>query len=211
MSINAYPLQWPAGWPRTAKNDRKGGQFGKTVMKPGQSWKSKADITIADAARRVRDELVRLGISRGDFVISTNLTLNLGGDPRGDQREPEDPGVAVYWQPKGSMMTKVMAIDRYTKVRDNLAAIAATIEAMRAIERHGGAQILERAFTGFTALPAPASEPDPFEILGVRKGASRDDIEMAFRLKAKTAHPDRGGSTEAMQRLTAARDAALRA
>ena len=38
-----------------------------------------------------------------------------------------------------------MAIDAYTRTADNLAAVAATLEAMRAIERHGGAQILERA------------------------------------------------------------------
>ena len=48
-----------------------------------------------------------------------------------------------------------MAIDAYAEVADNLAAIAATLEAMRAIERHGGAIILDRAFQGFAALPAP--------------------------------------------------------
>jgi len=47
-----------------------------------------------------------------------------------------------------------MAIDIYDTVAGNLAAVAATLDAMRAIERHGGAQILKRAFQGFKALPS---------------------------------------------------------
>jgi hypothetical protein len=63
--------------------------------------------------------------------------------------------VAVYWIKTGRKQMKCMAIDRYGRVADNMAAIAATIEAMRAIERHGSAEILERAFLGFQALPEP--------------------------------------------------------
>lgn len=100
-----------------------------------------------------------------------------------------------------------MAIDRYTRVADNLAAIAATLSAMRAIERHGGAQILERAFTGFTALPAPKSWRD---ILQVGTKPTRAIIEANYRRLAKDRHPDNGGSNDAMAELNAARDAALK-
>ena len=112
-----------------------------------------------------------------DSIVSTNLKLNLAGLPRGDQGEPSDPGVAVYFQKKSGPM-RVIAIDAYRRVRDNLAAIAATLEAMQAIERHGGAQILERAFTGFDALPAPKKW---WDILECRQDASRDVIEANFR------------------------------
>jgi hypothetical protein len=141
------------------------------------------------------------------MVLSTNLRLNLSGFPRDDQGDPSDPGAAVYWQKPGQP-TLVMAIDGYVRVADNIAAIAATLEAMRKIQRHGGAQILERAFTGFTALPPPRS---PWEILGVAPNAPREAVEAAYRAKAKAAHPDMGGSTAAMAELNAARDAALRA
>ena len=77
----------------------------------------------------------------GDSIISTNLKLRLDGLPRSDQKEPDDPGVAVYWQ-RLSKPKKVMAIDLYDRIADNLAAIGATLNAMRAIERHGGALIL---------------------------------------------------------------------
>lgn len=197
MSVNAYPLQWPAGWPRARPHTRKAGQF-----RSGNS-----QISISGAIDRVRYELERLGVNvRDDMVVSTNLTLNLRGLPRGDQGTPSDVGVAVYWQKKGQPM-RVMAIDAYTRVADNLAAVAATLEAMRAIERHGGAQILDRAFTGFTALPSPMSH---WDVLGLKPGSSADAIDAAYREKAKAAHPDKGGSAAAMSALNQARDAAKR-
>lgn len=208
MSITAYPLQWPAGWPR-AKH-RKDAQFGKAEQKPGQSYKSKADITMADAMKRVRTELERLGIDVGDdMIVSTNLKLNLAGLPRGDQGEPGDPGAAVYFQAlkPGSPM-RVVAIDAYNRVRDNVAAIAATLEAMRAIQRHGGAQILERAFTGFAALTAPGKTW--WDVLEVKPDATRAAIEANFRRLAHDRHPDRGGDHDRMAELNEARDAALK-
>ena len=209
MSIPAYPLQWPEGWPRS--RGRKAGQFGKTETKyqGERSWKSKADLTMADAMKRVKVELERLGVNvADDSIVSTNLRLNLGGLPRGDQGEPGDPGVAVYFQKKNGPM-RVIAIDAYTRVRDNLAAIAATLEAMRAIERHGGAQILERAFTGFAALTAPGKSW--WDVLECRPDASRDVIEANYRRLARDRHPDRGGSHDAMAALNEARAAGLAA
>jgi hypothetical protein len=207
--IPAYPLAWPDGWPRTPSYQRKRDTFGTQETKSnsaGGSWRAKKAISIADAMRRVREELGRLGVSADDLVVSTNLRLNMAGLPRGDQGAPSDPGVAVYWQAKGKPQ-RVMAIDAYERVAGNLAAIAATLEAMRAIDRHGGAQILDRAFTGFTALPAPKRWP---EILGVSPAATAAEIERAFKAKARQAHPDAGGSTARMAELNAARDQALR-
>lgn len=209
MSIPAYPLQWPEGWPRA--RGRKQGQFGKQEWKSngaGSGYNAKADITMADAMKRVRLELERLGVNvADDSIVSTNLKLNLSGLPRGDQGEPGDPGVAVYFQKKNGPM-RVIAIDAYTRVRDNLAAIAATLDAMRAIQRHGGAQILERAFSGFQALPAPKKW---WDILEVRQDASRDVIEANFRRLARDRHPDTGGSNQAMAELNEARAAGLAA
>lgn len=209
MSIPAYPLQWPEGWPRS--RGRKAGQFGKTETKYNEhgSWRSKGDITMVDAMKRVKVELERLGVNvADDSIVSTNLKLNLSGLPRGDQGEPSDPGVAVYFQKKNGPM-RVIAIDAYHRVRDNLAAIAATLEAMRAIERHGGAQILERAFTGFAALTAPGK--NWWDVLEVRPDASRDVIEANFRRLAHDRHPDRGGTHKAMAELNEARAAGLAA
>lgn len=212
MSISRYPLQWPAGWKR--ETYRKRGKFGTNVKQYGpdgqHQWNRLRDVTIAEATQRVNYELGRIAAD-GDFVISTNLRLRLDGMPRGDQSEPRDPGVAVYWNAKGGK-NRVMAIDIYDRVADNLAAVAATLEAMRAIERHGGAAILERTFTGFDALPPPRS---CWDVLGVKRNGDspvelEGKVQSAFREKAKRAHPDQGGSHAAMAELSGARDEAMR-
>jgi hypothetical protein len=156
-------------------------------------------------------ELERLSIRRDDLIVSTNVATRLDGLPRGDQRNPDDPGAAVYWRKNQGLPMKCMAIDRYRGVADNLCAIAATLEAMRAIERHGGAEILDRAFTGFAALPASTGRPWRV-VIGIADSANptRQMIEEHFRVRARSAHPDTGGSNEAMSELNRARDEALR-
>lgn len=200
----AYPLQWPEGWPRSRGTTS--AKFGKVEREYTQhsSYARKKDITMQDAMKRVRSELERLGVNvEDDMVVSTNLRLNLSGLPRGDQGEPTDRGVAVYWQKKGKPMV-VLAVDRYDRVRDNLAAIAATLDAMRAIERHGGAQILERAFTGFAALPAPGAAGDWRMVLGPSI-ETLSEAEARYRELAKLRHPDApGGGHEKMAELNKA-------
>lgn len=50
----------------------------------------------------------------------------------------------------------VIACDQFREVRLNMAAITMTIKAIRQIERCGTSSLLERAFKGFSALPAEA-------------------------------------------------------
>lgn len=57
--------------------------------------------------------------------------------------------------------------------------------------------MVEAAFTGFEALPPPDWRND----LGLPAGATLDDAERAYRIRARSAHPDVGGSQEAMTRL----------
>jgi len=202
--IAAYPLQWPEGWPRTKSYARAHGKFG--IRRGSNS--TVQDLSVFDGVERVLLELSRFGIGRDDIVISTNIKTRLDGLPRSDQKAPEDPGVAVYWETRRGGR-KVMAVDRYTKVADNLAAVAATLDAMRAIERHGGAQILDRAFTGFTALPSPAVARTWREIIGV-PASVRDmpSVRIAYRRRASELHPDKGGSHSAMTELNLALQAA---
>lgn len=206
-----YPLAWPAGWPRKAEAQRADARFNRATTTEHRwsdgsktVWRGKKALTVSDGVKRVLDELARLGARPGYTVISTNVVVRLDGLPRSGQREPTDPGAAVYWQDRYGA-PRVMAIDRYRAVADNLAAIAATLEALRAIERHGGAQILNRAFTGFTALPPPAAARSWREVIGVSAG-ERDlaAVRTAYRRRAQTAHPDRGGTHDAMAELTAA-------
>lgn len=209
-AIPAYPLLWPAGWRRTPAQDRTRARFAKKERKwsntPGStnSWMQSKEITISDGVERVRAELSRMGIADDDLVISSNLELRLDGYPRSGQREPTDPGIAVYW--RDGKETRCMAIDRYDRVADNLAAIAATLDAMRAIERHGGAEILDRAFTGFAALPSPSQARAWWEVLGVPCTARADQVAAAYRRLRSEHHPDKGGSDEAFNEVQQAYD-----
>lgn len=172
-------------------------------------------MTINVATTRLRGELRRFGVREANIIISTNLRLRLDGLPYSDQRAPQDPGAAVYWTDPFNKQPRCMAIDRYTKVEQNIAALAATIEAMRAIERHGGAIVLERAFTGFAALPPPivaGMKRDWQAVLELQDLLlpTREDVEKAYRRLASKHHPDKGGSHAAMSELNQARDDALK-
>lgn len=205
----AYPLAWPMGWKRTPEHERSRAKFGKkTFVDRGRNaegqqmgWHTKGQLSIGQGTERVLNVLDQMGYNKS-VVISSNLALRNDGLPRSGQRGPDDPGVAVYWGKGGK--ARCIAVDRYDRVADNLAAIAATLEAMRAIERHGGAAILDRAFTGFTALPAPEQ---PWQTLGLETSRpTRQQIDDAHRRLASKHHPDKGGDANEMARINAARD-----
>lgn len=218
-TVQAFPLQWPAGWRRCEPHQRERAKFGKSVPQyrtkylngvaagTERSYDRRESLSIADATTRVLEELQRMGIRDDDIVISSNLRLRLDGLPASAQSAPKDPGVAVYWRAGNG--TRCMGIDRYDRVQDNLAAIAATLDAMRAIERHGGATILDRAFAGFVALPAPTAWWQVLELKDHH--ATRAQISDAHRRLAMRHHPDRGGDAERMADINAARDQGLEA
>ncbi|RYF07984.1 MAG: J domain-containing protein [Comamonadaceae bacterium] len=216
MAVTAYPLTWPAGWKRTPASQQAYGRFGTTKQSPHGSWRNRAELSIAEATSRLLEELERMGARRSTVVLSTNLVLRQDGLPRSGQAAPSDPGAAVYWHDPFNGQPRSMAIDRYTKVEQNIAALAATIEALRAIERHGGAVVLERAFTGFTALPAPivAGMHRPWrevlEFFDAPRNLTADDVRARYRRLAAQHHPDRGGSRDRMAEINRARDEALK-
>lgn len=203
MTIAAYPLAWPVGWKRVDASQRTTGKFGtgeRRYSSDGQhSRVHKKDLTVADGVERILSELGRMGVERQDIVISTNLRLRLDGLPRSNEPEPTDPGAAAYWLERfaNGQPTRCMAIDQYARVADNLGAIAATLYAMRAIERHGGAEILNRAFSGFTALPAPGqtSAVSWRDVLG-HDITNIEQLENAYARCRSTAHPDKGGTSD---------------
>lgn len=201
--MTKWPLSWPAGWKRTDSFRRGRAKFQKLSFSSGQ----KLMLSVAQGTERVLDELRRFGIAESTIIVSTNLVLRIDGLPRSDQREPGDPGVAVYWKAAKDRTHKVLAVDRYDRVADNLAAVAATLEAMRAIERHGGAVILERAFTGFDALPSPN---DWRHVLGFDGTPGYEQAKARYQSLAMKHHPDVGGSEDRMVELNRAWEDAQR-
>ena len=187
----AYPLTWPDGWKRVARRQRSRFEvsgFGKA-----------RDFLLA--------EVKRMGGS--GVILSTNIPLRLDGLPYANSREPNDPGVAVYFRYGKREMC--FACDAFVTVRENAYAIAKTVEALRGIERWGASDMMERAFRGFAALAATSHE-DWTTVLECGADADAYTICARYRTLARSAHPDvAGGSHEAMARLNQARESALAA
>lgn len=60
------------------------------------------------------------------------------------------------------------------------------------------------------ARNAAMSEDEAYEVLGLRKGASREDVSRAHRTLMKKLHPDQGGSTNLAARVNEAKDVLMR-
>lgn len=194
-----YPLQWPAGHARTTPERRRKGRF--------LAHLSRDRISIYDALRRLQTELDRIGARYP--VISSNVETRLDGRPRSDRRAPEDPGIAVYFQLAGK--PHCLPCDTYDRVADNIAAVAAHIEATRAIERHGVATVAEM-FSGFLQLPSPEMQRPRRQVFELHREpqVTLANVEAAYRRLARERHPDQGGSDTMMAELNLARDAARR-
>jgi hypothetical protein len=188
--IEAYPLCWPEGWKRTNPYARESSKFKSTFA-------TARDDLLREVERLIQS---RYYLHAPDPVLSTNVTLRQDGLPYANQREPDDPGVAIYFQYKKKPM--VFACDKYVKVWENMVAIRKTIEAIRGMERWGASDMMERAFTGFVAI-ADSSWPS---VLGVERNAHFEDIEMAYKRLRSKHHPDRGGNVDQFDRIQRAYD-----
>lgn len=199
----AYPLAWPDGWPRTRIEDRQRPyRFGSSNSSSGRYQRNLP--TFAKSRDRLYTELERLGACA--VILSTNHpATDKYGIVIESRKRVEDDAVAVYFTLHGKPL--VMACDRYDDAAGNMTSLALAIEAMRQLERHGGGTMMERAFAGFTALPAPRT---PHEVLGIAPGASADEIRGAYKRAAMLTHPDHGGSTAAFQEVQQAYEALTR-
>lgn len=185
--IAAFPLTWPQGWPRTPAH---------------LVCKSKFDVKPEYTQRGMLLEIERL-MGR-DVVVSTNIKLRNDGLPYVGRRDPYDNGVAVYFNRGDKAMC--FACDKYEQIWENMRAIQKTIEALRGIERWGASDMMERAFSGFTALPAPGSTSRTWrDVLNIGPSADLGMAKAAYRQLSIERHPDKpGGSHDAMAELNAA-------
>lgn len=179
MSEQSYPLTWPIGWPRTKDWDRKSGPF----QMPAGKTRS-----------LLSRELALLGAE--NVVISSNIMTRRDGLPYARQPQPDDPGVCLYFTLHGKELS--MPCDRWATVDANLRAIGMAVQAIRGMDRWGTGQMVDAAFSGFTALPAGEDQPGnpslPWhEVLQVSPDASSDVIRAAYRSLAMKYHPDQGG------------------
>lgn len=179
----AYPLYWPEGKPRTRSRSR-----------------SNFKVSMALARDELFRELALLGGK--NIIVSTNIKLRQDGLPYASNREPDDPGVAVYFEYKGNKVC--FACDRWDLVKDNMQAVRHTINALRGIARWGTGDMVEAAFRGFTAI-APPQRREWWDVLQVSKVTPLEEIEAKYRALARQYHPDSPtGNMGLMQELNEA-------
>lgn len=195
IPAESYPLAWPLGYPRTRHPKRS--PFTSTRKRTAGSIRNE----LLAELRRMRCR---------DVIISTNIRVRQDGVLYAKFAEPDDSGVAVYFVLRGSQ--HVIACDAWRKVADNLRAISKSIDALRGLDRWGCTDIVERAFTGFQALPAPGEGTGSawWDILGTDPRATEDQVVAAYRKRVKEVHPDtRHGSEAAFRVVQVAYEQAL--
>lgn len=191
LEPEAYPLGWPAGWERTKRARRE----------------PPYRVSLAAATSDLMGELKLAGARY--VTLSTNVPLRRDGLPRNDH-EPADPGAAVYWLSRDDK-PMVMACDCWCRVRGNVRALGMAVTALRSMERSGASQLLERAYSGFAALPANVQRRSWREVLGIAPGqhVTRELLHLVRRGWVAKVHPDAGGSHEQMAEINRAYDEAL--
>lgn len=181
QDITNFPLSYPTSQPRTPYSQRKHAAFTKRTR---GGFGASGKHSVAESARELQAELRRMGAK--DMIISSNLKVKADGFPYSAQKNPDDPGVAVYF--KWNKRDVVFACDKWLTVEDNLWAIVKHIEALRGQERWGVGS-LDQAFAGYMALPDPDAKTW-FEVLNLDKNASNDEIKARWRELSKRYHPD---------------------
>lgn len=138
------------------------------------------------------------------FLEAENLLLQMAvtpGDIRRDGKiranaTPSHPGVILTFDSKFGPIS--YPCDAFWDWRDNVRAIALSLEALRRVDRYGVSKRGEQ-YTGWKRLAARV-DGGPHAVLALHARLSeaevRKDPRRAYLLASKATHPDRGGEAK---------------
>lgn len=190
-------LDWPPEFDRTDPQDR-------------EPYSGGFRVTRSTAFQNVLDELAT-------WQGVTDVQLDSGAEHQ--KRNPnkpyanasyDDPGVVVRFTKDGEEMAA--ACDSWDNPRDNAQDLYHYLHETRMQEQRGTVT----AESEYEKLRLPSGDEDAtvakspaHRVLGVDRDASEEEIQSAFRERAKETHADQGGDSENFKRVKRAREKML--
>lgn len=145
---------------------------------------------------RARDVVMQIDCAESD--------IRLDGRMRATARPLSPQSALAFNTPKDPML---FCCGRYRTWNDNIRAIALGLEALRKLDRYGIVQTDEQ-YRGWKAIGA-TSTPDWVDVLAAYSGwphhEVRNDPDGAYHAALFKAHPDHGGTREAVEEVRQAK------
>lgn len=155
-----------------------------------------AKQTCSQTEADLRETFDKWGVGRGDWSVEYNVPRASLGRYTFSRDER---AVTVRWLPVDSEREVVLSLDTQERPADNLRALYLGIESIRMNEKRGIDTGMMRA--AYLQLAGPVGPRPWYEVLQVSRGAPLEVITASWRALARSAHPDVGGSVEAMAEL----------
>ncbi|MFB6113614.1 MAG: DnaJ domain-containing protein [Halodesulfurarchaeum sp.] len=189
-------IEWPAGIDRTPQDDR-------------EKYPHGFEVSRREAIEHILEQLRKMDATDKQIDTAADHQSRNPNLPYSEAKT-DDPGIVVRYKLDGT--PHIVAMDKWTRLRDNARAVGLTLEAKRALTRYG-VESIESEFSTHRLPPgdddAMVSGPPPHEILEVDPDASDEVIEAAARQKKREHHPDAGGDEQAFKRVVEAEEAML--
>jgi hypothetical protein len=198
-------------WGRKATEERVSrSPFLQPRKQTATGWQAPTRMPLTRTYADLRKELGHLGVE-GQAVLEIGLPpsqIRVDGQLRGDAPAPKHPGIilSVTANIDGREVPMKWQCDHFTDWRDNLRAIALTLERLRLADLYGVAQRFEQ-YTGFAALPPALVTPpamsleDAARFVARESGGDRpgmadlvlrypESFSACYKAAAKRHHPD---------------------
>lgn len=193
-------IDWPRRFDRTSTEDRE----------RNRSF----EVSLSKAFDDLEDELRRLGVDKYRYSFDAQQRQR-DNRPYANAR-PDDPSFVLRWTMDGNQYA--VACDRYSRLRDNVRTVGHYVGEKRKMEgrpvRTGESEFANARLPpgdgeAEAVVARPATEPDPYEVLGVEPDAPEAAVRGAYRGLLKERHPDHGGSSTEFNQLQNAKEELL--
>jgi len=184
-------------------------QFERTPRRECVST-TKFSVTFSQATDEIETELMTR-LEADSWRVSTAAPHRKGDGLPYAGAHPNDPAVVIRWTKGGNQYA--VACDYYDDWRDNARAIGLYVKEKRKMSNRpvttGQSEFATARLPSGDGDEISAADPPPHQVLDIIPDAPEGVVKAAAREKMKKAHPDQGGSAEALQRVRRAKEQML--